>query len=439
MMRATCDQFRVLILSVLWVGTASTACGQLWKPFLPTARVDADPRADYRLTEKNGPWLIMAATFSGDGAEQQARDLVLEFRQRYNLAAYLHNMAFNFSDDSSGEEQASNRGSAIGAFPAEDESGGRESYGAPSRRRYRREGEMQYAVLVGDYPAIDDPDAQQTLRRVKRLQPEALRVEEGGRTAQTLVKVRAFQDAILARAGIDRMRGPMGQAFLARNPLLPREYFVPKGVDKFVERMNKGVEHSLLDSPGKYTVRVGTFRGRSVLQTSALGGQSWDSPHGRKNDHEEALVEAAENAHLLTEELRAHGWEAYEFHDRTESIVTIGSFDEVAARLPDGRTVAVPAVQRIIETFGAAYNTPADPLNDIGNDAKTQQDIDRREREVSRQLGMQVQTVSGLNPKHVKINRRRRGKLVTERIIPIDIYPQAMEAPKRSISSAYVR
>jgi hypothetical protein len=299
---------------------------------------------------------------------------------------------------------------------------------------------LQFAVLVGDYPRIDDPEAQQTLDRVKQIRPDALCVEEGGRTAQSLVQVRAFQDAVLAQMGVDRKRGPMGQAFLARNPLLPREYFVPKGIDDFVAKMNEGVKYSLLNCSGKYTVRVGTFRGRAILQTSATDSLPSASKSRRKKDNDEALIEAAENANLLTEELRAKGWEAYEFHDRTESIVTIGSFNEVVHRLPDGRAVALPAVQRILETFGAAYDTPADPLSNIGNDEISQRRVDQKEQEFSALLRQhQGQPQEGLHPKHVNILRRKGGKLRTERLIPFDINPEAIEVPKRSISSAYVR
>ncbi|MEX2316780.1 MAG: hypothetical protein WD669_06490 [Pirellulales bacterium] len=419
-MRPKCCRMAGLIIILAGLGAASPAQAQRWKWFVPTQRVEADPQGDYALKENHGPWLIVAATFSGDGAEPQAQRLALELRERYNLTAYLHKMAFDYSDES----------------PA----GGTSGFGTPARRRYRREGDLQYAVLVGDFPRIDDPDAQQILERVKRMQPAALHVEEGGQTAQSLVQVRAFQDAIMAKLGVDRKRGPMGQAFIARNPLLPREYFVPKGVDEFVAKMNDGVKYGLLDCPGKYSVRVGTFRGRTILQTSGIEGLSPAAKSRRAKDNDDALVEAAENAHLLTEELRAHGWEAYEFHDRTESIVTIGSFNEVAQKLPDGRLMATPAVQRIMETFGAAYNTPADPLSDIGNDAGSQRRVDQKEQEVNALIGRQQgQTVPGLNPKHVNILRRKGGKLRTERLIPIDIYPQAIEAPKRSISSAYVR
>jgi hypothetical protein len=395
----------------------SPADAQLWKRFVPTTRIEADPSAEYTLTEDNGPWLIMAATFSGDGAEDQARKLVLEFRSKYNLPSYLHRMAFEFSDEQTVASKL----------------------GAPTRRRYRREGDLQFGVLVGDFASVDDPAAQELLDRVKRMQPEALAVGEGGRTAQTLVQMRAFQDAVMSKFGAHRQRGPMGQAFIARNPLLPREYFVPKGVDDFVAKMNEGVEHSLLDCPGKHTVRIATFRGRTILQTSAMAGGTATRSR-RKHDADDALVEAAENAHLLTEELRAHGWEAYEFHDRTESIVTIGSFDQVLQQSADGRQVTTPAVHHIVQTFGAAYDTPDDPISGIGNDPNTQRDVARAEQDLKQQLKLQqTPMVQGLSPKHVKIMRRRGGKLTTERIIPIDIYPEAVEVPKRSISSMYAR
>jgi hypothetical protein len=199
------------------------------------------------------------------------------------------------------------------------------------------------------------------------------------------------------------------------------------------------VEHSLLDCPGQYTVQVATFRGKVILQTSAKqtessSGSFWH----RGKDEDNPLVEAAENAHLLTEELRAHGWEAYEFHDRTESIVTIGSFNQVAQRLADGRVAPTPQVQRIIQTFGAAYDTPADPLTDIGNDPNTQRRVASKKQQFNQMItSHQGQIVAGLNPKHVKILKGQGNNLHVERIIPMDVYPHTTEVPKRSVSGAY--
>ncbi len=57
----------------------------------------------------------------------------------------------------------------------------------------------------------------------------------------------------------------MRRAFVARNPLLPKEYFVDAGIDPFVLDMNRQVKHSLLDNPGQYTVRVASFQGESYF------------------------------------------------------------------------------------------------------------------------------------------------------------------------------
>jgi hypothetical protein len=426
--------------------SARPAEAQLWRQFLPTGKgqgsarertvqvgnsrpdeTDHAPAAgaagllagDYTLTPDKGPWLIVAASFSGEGSEKQARALAEELRSQFQLAAYVHEMNFKFGDENPGA--------------------GLDSYGAPTRRHYRRgDRARELSVLVGDFIAIDDPAAQQVLSRIKTMQPQALNVDPM-QTTQSMAQVRQLEDTIKEKLGRAQKRGPMSQAFFTRNPLLPREYFVPKGVDPFVAKMNEGVEHSLLDCPGRQTIQVASFRGKTLLQTSAVDPPAAKSFWGgKKHDDSNPLVEAAENAHLLTRELRAHGWEAYEFHDRTQSIVTIGSFAEVTQRLLDGREVVLPQVQKIVQTFDAGYDTPADPLSGIGNDLATRQRVAQEEQHVGIQLsGHQTQIVPGLNPKHVKILRGRGKNLKVDRIIPLDVHPQAIDVPKRSVSSAY--
>lgn len=401
------------------------AYAQLWKQFVPSDKKEAPaaengaPANEFGLKQENGPWMIMAASFSGDGAEEQAQALAQEFRTRYRLPAYIHEMNF--------KQEETNPGRGI------------DEYGGPIRRRYQRGNQVrELAVLVGNFPSINDPNAQKTLDNIKTLQPAALSVDTD-ETSQSMAKVRQLEDALMKKLGKNRERGPMAQAFFTRNPMLPREYLVPKGVDSFIAKMNSGVENSLLDCQGKYTVRVATFRGKSILQPGDTETQEIKSFWNRnKPADDNPLVEAAENAHLLTEELRRHGWEAYEFHDRTESYVTIGSFDQVVQQLPDGRVLTIPEVERIIKTFSAAYDTPADPLSGIGNDATNQRLVDQQEQQVKLQMASQSsQMVSGLNPKHVKILKGSGKRVRVQRIIPMDVHPQAMEAPKRSISSAY--
>jgi hypothetical protein len=139
----------------------------------------------------------------------------------------------------------------------------------------------------------------------------------------------------------------MGQAFIVSNPLLPDEYFRPKGIDKLVYELNKPIKHSLLECQGKYTVKVATFTGQLITDQNEIKAVE----AGKKM--ESHLEQAAINAHKLCEALRAKGYEAYEFHDRYSSIVTVGSFDSVGSPRADGKIEINPQIHTIMQTFGA--------------------------------------------------------------------------------------
>jgi hypothetical protein len=407
-----------LALSLLAVLFAAP-CGSeshaepFWKQVAPRKRVASDANADYSLTENNGPWLIMAASFNGDAGEQEAKALVLELRSKFNLPAYHYAMTFQLEDQRPGR--------------------GLDTYGAPIKRRYQRGSQvLEHAVLVGEFTHIDDPDAQDLLERVKTLEPEALKVETGEATAQSLVDFRQFHRAVNEKLGKPITSGPMNHAFLTRNPLLPREYFVPPGVDEEIAKWNKGLEHSLLHCPGKYSIRVATFRGRTLLK--AANDNVQDERRTRRASEDDPLVVAGENAHNLTVALRAKGWEAYEFHDRHESIVCVGSFNEME-RLADGKLVpSTHDAQVIVQTFGAAspgvgFDRPA--YQEMGVKEDQVGKVEMKERLIKQQFDSRFSkgfgdVAEGFHPK------RFVG-------LPFDIQPQPIDAPKQSISSAYVR
>jgi hypothetical protein len=52
--------------------------------------------------------------------------------------------------------------------------------------------------------------------------------------------------------------------------------------------------------------------------------------------------------------LRKRGIEAYEYHDRTSSIVTIGSFRSDGTPRPDGTKEINPAMLKVIQDYGPA-------------------------------------------------------------------------------------
>ena len=313
----------VVAVSLAWLSPVSGA--PPWAGMLSFDRVDADPDKEYVLTADNGPWMIMASTLSASEAgRQQARELVLELRKRYKLPAYIHEMSFDFGDI---------------------QARGIDRYGDPVKARYRRGSEgREVAVVVGNYRAVDDPEAQKTLQKLKYSRPQSLDAERR-QTSQTLAALRQIQKRVLAPGNEKKKLGPMGRAFITTNPLLPKEYYAPKGVDNFVIKMNKGVNHSLLDCPGRYTVRVGTFTGNAVYEQ----GKIQDIKNGRKS-MKSGLAIAAEKAHRLTEALRIKGYEAYEFHDRHSSIVTVGSFQSLGTKVA-GQLVLDAKIQLVIRVF----------------------------------------------------------------------------------------
>lgn len=353
---------------------AVVAAAPPWEKLLATSRVDADPNKTYTISEENGPWMIMAQSFSGDGAEDQARQLVLELRKRYKLPAYMHQMRFEF-----GQTQGL----------------GVDRYGGPVKMRYQRGDEAQeIAVLVGNYPSVDDPEAQEALKRIKFMRPETLELREGKKINATLAGLRYFQKQFLAANSDKRSKGPMGHAFVTTNPLLPHEFFTNKGVDPFVVKMNEKVEFSLLKCPGKYTVQVAHFTGRVIIDQKEIRAVSTGKTFSSK------LAEAADKAHRMTVALREKGYEAYEFHDRAASIVCVGSFEQVGAPRADGRIEIDPRIHTIMQTFGAE------------------------------QVVLPGQTGGSMQPRTL---RDGSGS------IPFDIQPIPVQVPRISISAAYNR
>ena len=380
--------------------SCANAATPMWQKLVPRKNVPADPQAEYTLAKEHGPWLIMAMYFPGEDGKAKAHELVLDLRQNHGLNAYHWGMSFKHDDENPGA--------------------GFDDYGGKVRRRYRRGNAVtQHAVLIGHFPSLGDPEAQSLLKKIKTITPIALSTDDDGPTAESLTHIGRFRNYLLKNNGKGDQAGPMRHAFVTRNPLLPKEYFVPTGIDESVAKWNTGIEYSLLKCPKRYTIKVATFKGRTSLQAAQDETPDTRTRRAKKDD---PLVLAVKNAHLLTVALREKGWEAYEFHDRYESYVTIGSFDEGRQSADGSIALAHRDAQIIMDTFGATkpnniFNRPA------------QQDLQleaERKRMFATALGNQGQVANGFYPK----------KFVG---LPFDIYPAPIVVPRRSISSAYAR
>lgn len=315
-----------LVLGMAMVAAAAPP----WKKLVPFRSIEADPNKQYWLTEDQGPWMIMATSFAGPGAEEQAHELVMELRKEFKLEAFMHKRTFDYSEPVYGR--------------------GVNKFGGPKRMRYQSSTKFdEIAVVVGNYDSVDTPGAQEDLQKVKTVRPTCLDFsgEEKPNSTQRFIGLRELQRLVHKDQEV-RQLGPMRRAFVARNPLLPKEYFVDSGLDTFVMDMNREVKYSLLDNPGNYTVRVASFQGETFFDGEKKSGNA-----GAAAAMASKLEQAADNAHRLTEALRKRGVEAYEFHDRFESIVTVGSFESVGNTLPDGRLDLHPAVFEVMQTYSA--------------------------------------------------------------------------------------
>ena len=136
-----------MVVGVWWGACTAVEAAPPWSDLISLKSVDADPNKAYPLTEENGPWMVMACSFSGDGAEKQAQELVYELRKRYKLPAYTYQGQFD---------------------PGEAQGRGVDEFGKPRKWNYMkykdskdkekaRHPELtEVAVLVGNYQAADD-------------------------------------------------------------------------------------------------------------------------------------------------------------------------------------------------------------------------------------------------------------------------------------------
>lgn len=338
-----------LVLTVLALAAQPAAAQRPWQNMQLFKRIEVDPNNSFPLHDQHGPWMIMCITFRGEQAETQARELVHELRSMHKLNAYTHRQNWDFTQGTIGR--------------------GVDRYGNPKKMKYQVDKVDEVAVLVGDYPAIDDPLAKKTLEKLKHMTPDCLNVEkinreneqrekQGVKEKKTIsVPLAQFRQTIyemLPDGHQNKTKGPMAHAFITGNPAIPKEYFAPKGIDKLVYEMNKPLPHSLLNCAGRYTVKVATFTGKVVIDPEMIK----DIESGKKASPG-GLAEAAEKAHLMCEALRAKGYDAYEFHDRHASIVTVGSFNSVGTPRADGKTEIEPQIHQLINTFSAPLENTA--------------------------------------------------------------------------------
>lgn len=284
------------------------------------------------LKAENGPWLIFAMAFEGDSAKEKAEALALDLQNDHGLPAFIMPKKFDYSEP------------ILGSGIRED--------GRQKVMKYRnaqvKEG---YAVLVGEFDSTESPALNPTLANVKTIKPKSLITTKAGELKNEDETIKTFKSKLRTLTK-EKTPGPLETAFVTRNPLLPADFFQAPEMEKFVYDLNRDPgynEYSLLESKGKYTVRVATFKGDDKFVS---WGRSCDSDKKKNGDELTELEKAAERAYIVVKALRAAGYEAYQFHDRNQSIVTVGSFDTLGAADAKNQFVYTAGIREIVERFG---------------------------------------------------------------------------------------
>jgi hypothetical protein len=227
---------------------------------------------------------------------------------------------------------------------------------ADGRRYIAQQGYI--SVMAGNFPSNTHKDAETVLKYIKtKFNPAFLADEKNG--------------GILPRT--PGRPSPFSRAFLTVNPLWQGEVRDVEQ-DNLIADLNAGYKYSLLNNKGKYTIVIATFQGGSVVQ---VGNSSATKATGFfERNFGTGLNDGGEHAMQLTDKLRSAkkygydtNYEAWVFHDKFKSIVTIGSFDSkddprirALATQFGGKTVRHPRTGDEV-VAGEAFTIPRYPAN----------------------------------------------------------------------------
>jgi hypothetical protein len=315
-----------------FIGGIASAQSPLLNPFKRSTKEVQDV---VMLKPEHGPWMIFAYSFEGEKAKEDATVLAKEIQRDLGLPTFVMEKKFDYSEK------------VLGSGYRED--------GTQKVMKYRDSRVVSgYAVMAGEFDSIDHPTVPQILERVKTYQAKSLLTEgnesDGKGKKEEADSIRGAKKW-LSGISKEKIRGPLEHAFMTRNPLLPPDFFQSPDLEKFVYDMNRQPgynEHSLLDCKSKYTVRVLTFRGDSEFISWGKSTSGDDKSKGPS-----ALEQAAERAYIAMKALRVAGYEAYQYHDREQSIVTVGGFDQLGATDASNRFVYSADIRAVIERFSS--------------------------------------------------------------------------------------
>ncbi len=275
-------------------------------------RVETNPDKDYPCTPDAGPYVICVYSFSGPDADNLARQLALQIRQRDNLPAYV----FNFSDQQ--RKQIEAEWANLGKINPD---------GSPRKLNFNIPEER--AVFIGGF--ADMPAACAALKDVKKLAAPQLHL--AGKTPLPLLY--DYEPRPDGRVEVKAAEmNPFPTSFVAPNPTVPRQQQVKKA-DPFLKKLNEDESYSLFNNPKTWTLAVKEYACDTMILPHATATEPsiLDKLFSSKKGGEmveKTGMQAHELAKLLrtpaSDKMPYFGFDAYVLHTRHSSIVTVGAF-----------------------------------------------------------------------------------------------------------------
>ena len=358
-MRINIDRCVFLVCFGLLLGGGS-AQAQLLRA---AKSLETDAAKSYVITKKCGPWMIMVTSLRGNpndpesmtNAHKAAHELVVELRKK-GIPAWTHEQKGELEEIASYDRN----GKSVKRFVA-------------SQRN-------RICVLAGEYASIDVDDTDTTKARHAKIAQE------------TLAWMQNYHPVALKKNGNFKPTpgrpGPLSRAFLTLNPMFTEEEIQQMAFDKdpLLKQLNKGQNFNLLQNPSKYTVVIATFQGSSkhVLATGEDQEKKAIFNFDSMLEKNFSLDKAGHSSWTLVNLLRHQGNEAYVYHERFRSVVTIGGFND-----PND-----PRIAKVLEQWGPKMKP----------DPKTRQEV----------LTPEIIQIDGNNPQ----------------LFVMDITPELMKVPK---------
>lgn len=306
-MRIIFDRCVSLVCFGLLLLAVSNAHAQILKA---PKKLETDASKTYVVTKKNGPWMIMVTSLRGNpndpqsvtNAHKAAHELVLELRKK-GIPAWTHEQKGELEEIASYDRN----GKSVKRFVA-------------SQRN-------RICVLAGEYASIDVDENDSTKKKHAKIAQD------------TLAWMQKYHPKALAANGNFKPTpgrpGPLSRAFLTLNPLFTEDEIQQMAYDKdpLLKQLNGGQNFSLLSNSGRYSLIIATFQGKSkhVIATGEKQERDETVKFDMLFDKEGknlSLDKAAKSAWTLVHLLRNEGHEAYVFHERFRSVVTVGGFND---------------------------------------------------------------------------------------------------------------